>query len=78
MEKHFCKCPALDCPHNPNNPSGEDVGCEPCIKKILSLGEVPACVWFNVEEGLNSTSEFNMENFAKFFLKKKAEAMNKQ
>jgi len=73
MEKHFCTCPALDCQHNPNNPTGEDKGCEPCIKKILSLGEVPACVWFNIEEGIKSTSEFSAGNFVKFYLEKKTQ-----
>ncbi|MCL2840934.1 MAG: DUF6485 family protein [Defluviitaleaceae bacterium] len=70
MEKHFCTCPVVDCPHNPNNPDNKDAGCEACMQKVLQLGEIPACCWFNIENGLKSTSEFSMGNFAKFYLEK--------
>ena len=66
MEKHFCNCPATECPNHPLNQNG---GCDPCIKKILELGEVPACVWFNAQTGTVGKTEWSMENFSKFYLK---------
>jgi len=75
MDKHFCTCHVTDCPCNPNNPNNNDKNCDACIQKVLNLGEVPACIWYNV--GKESTSQWSMENFAKFFLEKQEEQKNK-
>lgn len=67
MKNHFCTCPAKDCPNHPLN---HEKGCDPCIQKILEIGEVPACVWMNAHAGVVGTTEYSMENFAKFYLEK--------
>jgi len=67
--KHFCNCPALECVSHPNN---HDKGCNPCIKKNLELGEVPACFWDNVSH-IIGTTEYSAENFAKFVMKNRKE-----
>ena len=74
MEKHFCLCHVVECPHNPHNPNNHNKSCDACMQKVLNLGEVPACIWNNVACGIKSTSEWSMGNFAKFFLEKKASA----
>ena len=66
MTKHFCTCPALECSSHPHNHGG---GCDPCIKKNLELGEIPACFWGNVSHVIGTT-EYSAENFAKFVLEK--------
>ena len=67
MDKHFCTCTAFDCIAHPNN---HIEGCTPCIKKNLSLGEVPACFWYNVST-IKGTTDYSAENFAKFVIEKR-------
>jgi hypothetical protein len=62
----FCTCPALECPQHP---SKHEAGCDPCIKKNLELGEIPACFWDNVSKVTGAT-EYSAQNFAKFVMKK--------
>ena len=76
MEKHFCTCPVMDCPIHPNNSENHNKRCDECIQKNLELGEVPACIWGNVKKGIESTSEWSMGNFSKFFLEKMESAQS--
>jgi hypothetical protein len=66
MGKHFCTCTSFDCTSHPKN---HENGCDPCIKKNLELGEIPACFWANVTE-VKGESEYSAENFAKFVIEK--------
>jgi len=68
MEKHFCTCLVMDCPNNPNNPECKIKSCDACMQKIIEMGEVPACVWLNMKEGIKSTSQWSMVNFSKAVL----------
>ena len=67
MEKHFCTCPVTSCKNHPQN---HNDGCDPCIKNILELGEVPGCVWNNAYAVIGKT-EYSMERFAQFYLKQR-------
>ena len=67
-EKHFCTCPAETCPHHPNC---HQMGCDPCIKKNLSDGEVPACFWMSISDNFDGVTEYATESFVRFFLKHK-------
>jgi hypothetical protein len=69
MEKHFCMCRTADCPHHP---SRHDLGCDPCIRKNLELGEIPACFWENVSRGVSGTTKWSAENFSRFCLEENA------
>ena len=66
MEKHFCTCRVFECPHHPCN---HNSGCDACILKNLNLGEIPACFWNNVSNGVTGATEWSMVNFANFCLK---------
>ena len=68
MEKHFCNCPAESCPHHPAVHSD---GCDPCIKKNLKQGEIPACFFLSISEDVADLTEFSVESFVKFYLKHK-------
>ena len=65
MEKHFCSCTDTKCPAHPIN---HENGCDPCIVKNLKQGEIPACFWHNVTNGVIGTSDYSAGNFAKFYL----------
>ena len=69
MEKHFCTCTVTQCPDHPLN---HDKGCDPCIQKNLKLGEIPACFWVNISNGVTGSTEYSVENFTKFYLEHKA------
>ena len=66
ISKHFCACPNTGCASHPINHAE---GCDPCIKKNLELGEIPACFWGNVSN-VSGTTEYSAENFAKFVMEK--------
>ena len=66
MEKHFCTCPDLKCPAHPKT---HDKGCDPCIKKNLEFGEIPACFWGNVSN-VTGTTDYSAKKFAEFVIKK--------
>jgi hypothetical protein len=68
MENHFCMCHVDTCPNNPRN---HDKGCDPCMQKILDLGEVPACVWNNLQKGFNSKSEWSIPRFVQYCMDNK-------
>jgi len=67
MKKHFCTCHVLACPEHPNN---HNEGCDPCIRKNLKLGEVPACFWLNLSQ-VKGETEWSAENFAKFVVEER-------
>ncbi|MCL1993434.1 MAG: DUF6485 family protein [Spirochaetes bacterium] len=69
MEKHFCTCQTTDCPSHPGN---HNEGCDLCIQKNLKLGEIPACFWINITNGVIGQTEYSVENFTKFYLANKA------
>lgn len=66
-KQHFCSCGDLECPFNPNNPANaeKNMGCDACIRKNLSYGEVPTCMFKNLgsAEGWN---DWSVEGFARF------------
>ena len=64
---NFCTCTVFDCKAHPRN---HNDGCDPCIKKNLELGEVPACFWNNVA-AVKGTTDYSAENFAKFVMEKR-------
>jgi len=68
MSKHFCNCTDLDCPHNPHNQ--ESPNCDGCIKINLEAGEIPTCMWFNMEKGISSDSKYSALNFAKSIMER--------
>jgi hypothetical protein len=69
MEKQFCTCTTIQCPCHPCN---HDKGCDLCIQKNLELGEIPACFWVNISNGVTGSTEYSVENFTKFYLEHKA------
>ena len=68
MENHFCTCTVTQCSEHPFN---TQKGCDPCIQKNLKLGEIPACFWYNVKNGVIGKTEYSVENFTKFYLENK-------
>ena len=64
MSVHFCSCEYLNCSLHPSN---HNEGCDPCIKKNLGLGEIPACFWKN-ESNVKGTTPYSAEQFAKFVM----------
>ena len=68
MEKHFCICSDLECSLHPKN---HNEGCDPCIKKNLELGEIPACFWKNASN-VKGITEYSAKNFAMFVLEKQS------
>ena len=73
MEKHFCTCTVTQCSEHPTN---KGKGCDPCIQKNLRLGEIPACFWINISNGVVGNTEYSVENFTKFYLEHKASKEN--
>jgi hypothetical protein len=70
MEKHFCTCTAVQCP---NHPSNQDKGCDPCIQKNLKLGEISACFWSNISNGVIGNTDYSVEKFIQFYFDHKAQ-----
>ena len=68
MEKHFCTCTVTQCSEHPLN---NNQGCNSCIQKNLKLGEIPACFWHNITNGVVGKTEYSVENFTKFYLENK-------
>jgi hypothetical protein len=68
MEKHFCTCNSTKCQKHPAIQNG---GCDLCIKKNLEQGEIPACFWINVSNGVKGSTDYSVENFVKFYLDNK-------
>ncbi len=60
MEKHFCCCTVVRCPHHPENHAQ---GCDPCIKNNLAKKKMPYCFFRAVHD---DTSEVNDYSFAGF------------
>lgn len=70
-KQHFCNCGDLECPFNPNNPNAKIDNCDPCIRKNLKHGEIPACFFKSVSEDISDLDDFSYESFAKFILENK-------
>lgn len=70
-KKHFCTCEATGCKHHPLN---HDKGCDPCIQKNLSRGEIPGCFFHLVSDDLSGLDEFTVESFVKFYLERRKAA----
>lgn len=51
----FCSCSDTACP---NHPSNHDEGCTRCIRKCLTLGEIPSCFFYAVEPGVHQKNWF--------------------
>jgi hypothetical protein len=73
MKKHFCTCTVTECDSHPNNHSN---GCDTCIQKNLELGEIPACFWINISNGVIGKTDYSVENFTKFYLDYKIKLEN--
>jgi len=65
--KHFCTCNKLHCKHHPNN---HELGCDPCIRKNLDKGEIPAC-FFRLVGDPSQLHKFTMADFVQFYLENK-------
>ena len=65
-DKRFCSCPSDSCPNHPNN---HTKGCDPCIRKNLLAGEIPACFWLSVSDNFEGVTEYTTESFVRFYLK---------
>ncbi|OFK22202.1 DUF6485 family protein [Olsenella sp. HMSC062G07] len=65
--RHFCSCGDVSCPLNPNNPTNlaKGLGCDGCMRKNLSLGEVPSCI-FKALGDIETWDDFSVEGFAHF------------
>lgn len=63
----FCTCTNLECPLHP---SRHGMGCTPCIKKNLRLGEIPNCFFGLVENSDERTGD-TLVDFAHLVLKQK-------
>jgi len=68
MDKHFCTCPVESCQHHP---ATKKEGCDSCIQKNLTQGEIPACFFLAVSEDVDGLTEFSMESFVSFYMKHK-------
>jgi hypothetical protein len=71
MEKHFCTCTVVKCQNHPGN---QDKGCDPCIQKNLKFGEIPACFWSNISNGVIGKTDNSVEKFIQFYFDHKAQA----
>ncbi|MEG0377515.1 MAG: DUF6485 family protein [Eubacterium sp.] len=71
MTNHFCTCKDTNCTLHPAN--NHDLGCDPCIHKNLKAGEIPSCFFHLIDEDISQLSEFTLESFAQFYLKKERE-----
>ena len=63
MASHFCTCFVTSCD---KHPSHHDQGCDLCIQKNLSKGEIPTCFWIAVGGDLEREKEFTIECFADY------------
>lgn len=68
---HFCTCPDVDCPLHPGN---HDQGCDLCIQKNLTAGEVPSCFFLQATTDLDAVQDFSREGFAALCLGEKGKA----
>ncbi len=71
LDQHFCTCRDYKCKNHPRNHSH---GCDPCIKKNLNSGEIPACFFRAVSPEINDLRQFTYESFADFVIKHKSPA----
>ena len=58
----FCTCADHSCPLNPAN---HDKGCDLCIQKCLTLGEIPSC-FFNAVCAAEKPEGYTYRGFADF------------
>ncbi|QAT42789.1 DUF6485 family protein [Aminipila luticellarii] len=64
--EHFCTCGDKECKFNPRN---HNMGCDPCIQKNLSEGEIPSCFFHLVHDDTSELQEFTMGSFVKYYQK---------
>lgn len=68
-QKHFCTCQDTDCKLNPCNHS---LGCDPCVRKNLTAGEIPGCFFHLIKDDLSQHDDFTLEGFVQFYLQNKS------
>ena len=73
MDKHFCTCTDTSCDKHPNR---HGKGCDLCIQKNLSRGEIPACFWIAVGGDLTNQREYTMECFADYVRRNRAQYLD--
>lgn len=61
--KPVCTCRDQACP---NHPSNHDCGCDLCILKCQTLGEIPSCFFRQVHDDLTGVEDFTFQGFADF------------
>lgn len=64
---HFCSCRDLACPLNPNNPRNRERGrgCDACIRKCITLGEIPSCFFNEVGKWPDDWDDFTYAGFVR-------------
>ncbi len=65
-KKHFCTCPATQCPRHP---SKHDKGCDPCIIDNIQKGKMPACMFVAVSDDIRAVKDYSINGFVDFYLK---------
>lgn len=75
MDQHFCTCKVTNCKNHPLNHSE---GCDPCIKKNLKSGEIPACFWLQIADNFREYHTYTYADFTEFFQKHQAEYEQKK
>ncbi len=69
MDQHFCTCRDFKCKNHPRNHSQ---GCDPCIRKNLENGEIPACFFRAVSPEIDDLKQFTFKDFAAFVIAQKS------
>ena len=62
-DKPTCTCRDTACPNHPTNHSE---GCDRCIRKCQTQGEIPSCFFRQVHDDLTGVTDFTFEGFARF------------
>lgn len=62
--EHFCTCKATGCKNHPLN---QPNGCDPCIKKNLANGEVPACFWLKIADDMKGIKSYTFKDFCSYY-----------
>ncbi|MDR0794615.1 MAG: DUF6485 family protein [Tannerella sp.] len=68
MNKHFCNCPAVNCPQHPSN---HNDGCDPCIVDNLKKKKMPACFFRAVKDDVSDVTDYSIKGFVEFYMKNK-------
>lgn len=68
---HFCTCSDHACPFNPHNSANQEKdgnGCDRCVAKCLTHGEIPGCFFHAVKSGGKPEGGYTYRDFAHFVL----------